>query len=664
MPPIGVGLKVEVFAYENDYQQATLRVLTAPYRFEATEFAALKPSVNLAGLASFFDSGIVLDGAHVSRGDGLILYGRASRPQTLRGYPLSLSDLAVVYRAVFHAGDNEAFVSLDPHVDPTKVTVNFGGLLEDTRVGSVVLESDKRFKTITCGLDPNTYEDVRADAKTISGFMTGAERDIRFDPNKRVGEWVGTRFWYYPDSIKVESDLRYEYAFIANPHFAADAERSREDYQSPEEFEKKKRAQLSPSIRDSIAHLNDNYDSYADVYHELKELSTVARLMGVCVWLQKAGCDWLDLDSLLAVDVPSCATERERTQLIAATVAARTLKGISGADGESVTARVSYLSPVLEVRVMDFFGSVTNLAKYLCSVHNQSSDDWVRYRDAARDVWNERGKDSVKSLVKTKSDLQCLASFAGIGIKAPVPPEVASIESKIESAQAETTLYEVKIDALKRTMSRADGYGYDALVDRHNELVEKYERARQEHNELVERYNGLDLEYPIITEIGGGVSMEPSHFTISTSPSREYDTFRRNAENARPAGLEAPYDGALIRSSGKAEPYVSSYSISADRWRADVDEPFRRHVSTGDEQYWFKRTDADKSWQDVMHTRDGTIQERVVQQSAGTITIARTEQGKEVPRVIVGRRVGTDRIEFTVSTRTDVRVPRQAPDWW
>ncbi|MGO8944021.1 MAG: hypothetical protein ACLQJ7_10150 [Syntrophobacteraceae bacterium] len=98
----------------------------------------------------------------------------------------------------------------------------------------------------------------------------------------------------------------------------ADAERSQDDFASPEEFEKKKSATLSPSIRRNIDHLNLNYSQYANAFSELKELTTVARVMGISSWLRKASPGWLDLDTLLSVELPPLATPREKTQLVSA----------------------------------------------------------------------------------------------------------------------------------------------------------------------------------------------------------------------------------------------------------------------------------------------------------------------------------------------------------
>ena len=73
-----------------------------------------------------------------------MLFANPDQRDTLAGEPVSLADLAVAYRAVFHAGDNDAFISLDPNADPALASVNFGGHLEDTRIGAAILAADRR----------------------------------------------------------------------------------------------------------------------------------------------------------------------------------------------------------------------------------------------------------------------------------------------------------------------------------------------------------------------------------------------------------------------------------------------------------------------------------------------------------------------------------------
>jgi hypothetical protein len=329
--------------------------------------------------------------------------------------------LAVAYRAVFHAGDNEAFISLDPNKDPTKATVNFGGFLENTRLGSVVLEADKRFKTITSGLDPNSSRDLRNYTRNhVPSFLSVAERDLLSGEQSANGQWIVTRFWYYPDAIGVDSDLNWEYAVITNPRFTADAERGREDFASPEEFERKKRNTLSPSIRENIDDLNRNYTQYAQAFPEIAELVTVARLLGLCSWLFKAQPGWLDCDELLSVELPPCKTDVERTQLIAATFFSHPKSEMPDRHRIAAESMVVFLSPILEQTVKEVFQSAANIVKYLSSDIDPSTADRAKIDSEAARLFSQYQNRKVRDMLHTKRDVELLAAYAAR--KVDVPP--------------------------------------------------------------------------------------------------------------------------------------------------------------------------------------------------------------------------------------------------
>ena len=112
-------LNVEVYSFENDYRTLELKLNPVPALLSGSYFGtpAGKVPLDLAGLAGFFAQGGQLEGARISGGTGLQLYARAAALPTLAGKKAQLSDLAVAYRAVFHAGNNKAFISLDPHKD-------------------------------------------------------------------------------------------------------------------------------------------------------------------------------------------------------------------------------------------------------------------------------------------------------------------------------------------------------------------------------------------------------------------------------------------------------------------------------------------------------------------------------------------------------------------
>ena len=211
----GTPLQVEVFSYRNDFAAAELRLNPVPYRFRARSFPPQGQQLDLDELEAFFRQGGQLEGAELAPGGGLVLYASQAQQQSLGGQAVSLADLAVAYRAVFHAGDAEAFVSLDRNADPTLATVNFGGLLEDTRIGKAVLAADVRFKTICSGLDPVTYADIREKTRrAVPSFMSNSERHFLANPTADLGQWVTARYWYYPDSCGVETDEEDRFAAI------------------------------------------------------------------------------------------------------------------------------------------------------------------------------------------------------------------------------------------------------------------------------------------------------------------------------------------------------------------------------------------------------------------------------------------------------------------
>ena len=222
----GAPLQVDVYSYRNDYAAAELRLNPVPYRFRARAFPPRGRPLDLDELEAFFRQGGQLEGAELEPGGGMVLYASQAQQQSLGGDAVSLADLAVAYRAVAHAGDDEAFVSLDRNADPTQATVNFGGLLEDTRIGRAVLAADVRFKTVCTGLDPFTHADIREKTRrAVPGFMSNSERHFLTSPNADLAQWVVARYWYYPDSLGVESDEGDRLAAITGTRLTADVER-------------------------------------------------------------------------------------------------------------------------------------------------------------------------------------------------------------------------------------------------------------------------------------------------------------------------------------------------------------------------------------------------------------------------------------------------------
>ena len=655
---IGNGdLNVDVFAYHNEYASSELKLNTKPYSFRANTFDPRKVILDLDALVAFFAEGPELQGAALKKNQGLILYGSEGPKQTLSGKPVELSDLAVAYRAVFHAGDNEAFISLDPNKDPTKATVNFGGFLENTRLGSVVLEADKRFKTITCGLDPNSFGDLRSYTRRhVPSFLSGAERDLLSGDQPVKGQWIGTRFWYYPDAIGVDSDLSWEYAVLTNPRFTADAERSREDFASPQEFERKKREMLSPSIRESIDDVNRNYGQYAQAFSEISELTTVARLMGLCSWLFKAQPTWLDLDNLLAVEVPPCKTEVKRTKLIAATFFAHPKAEVRDRHRIAAKAKVVFLSPILEQTVTEYFRSPTNIAKYLSGdlVPATVDRDRLVVSEATR-LFRQYQNGKVRDMLRSKRDVELLATYAARKVDVPPPTIVEKLNAEITADKNTLSNLQSLIKKMKSRINIATSSdNYNALVDRHNELIGQYELVRTRLNTAVDRYNALDIQVPHVVEIGGGINLEPSKFAI-----------RQNASSPHLVEFKSRISKVGVRWTdiGDAKRWIRSDRTNGPSLITPRGK-FNDQIAVADRIKRWVTTDArDGSWKAAVRLDAGRAHERIYDGPKGALQVAEFTAG-QLQSLIVAQKDAKGRIVFRRGEHRNVLPPQYPPVWY
>lgn len=466
LPSNGEPLKVRTYAYQNDYAACELKLCLEPYVVEAKGFPAPpgKTPLDLDSLSEFFGRGYELSGGSVDANNRLTLVGKKGIKQTLASSPIELADLAVAYRAVFHAGDNQAFISLDPHRDPTRVNVNFGGYLEDTRIGAVVLEADKRFKTITSGLDPTSFVDLRNEIRAhVPGFASSSERDLA-EPGSGQTGWQGTRFWYYPDSVEIEASLDYRQGAIAKAQFTADAERSRDDFGSSVEFDKAKKSKLSPAIQMNINDLNQNYAQYAEFFPELRELSVVARLMGLCIWMQKANLNQLDLDQLLTVELPVAPTPREKRQLISAALIS--IQEHTDIQLTDVAARavVRYLTPLLDKTVNEVFIKDDSLADFLAEASGNNKAQGSLYLGEAKSFRALHGSETVSKIVTSKEAVQAFASAAANTMGVPDAPGTTALHDAITSKKASLASLKARLQAVEATMNSGGGDVYNSYV--------------------------------------------------------------------------------------------------------------------------------------------------------------------------------------------------------
>jgi len=202
-------------------------------------------------------------------------------------------------------------------------------------------------------------------------FPTSELSLLRFNENSS-GKWTKTRLWFYPESIRIDTDPTGQYARIINPQFTADAERGRDDFSSPQEFELKKKALLAQVSAKVFRTLNQHYQEYASAFPELRELLTVGRLMGICSWLKKVNPGWLDLDGLLAVELPAFPDTPFQTQQLVITTK------------ENNSVSFHYLSPIFKQPVQEYFQTSQQFSNYLCYKYDTPEEQSARYQKRGR----------------------------------------------------------------------------------------------------------------------------------------------------------------------------------------------------------------------------------------------------------------------------------------
>ncbi len=310
-------IDVEVHAYLHFPERTAFRLGLEPYRVrvESTASGGARPPLDLAAWQAFLDSSLELEGGLLEPSGTLRLLGSPASPApSLVGRPVSLADFAVAYRAVFHGGRADSYMSLDRGDAPQVSSVNFGGRLQDTALGLVSLRSDIRFKTFSLGIDVTEGKDAReALRRALPSFRTHLER-FASDPRSQGLTSQQTRLWFYPDDVNVSLSAEGDILVIRRARMTAASERLQESAPAGAAAEE------LPWTRETIAAINREYGALSQVLPELRDLDRVARLLTLFTWLRQAGAEGRllpDLDALLDLELPSLPTPRRFPQLLA-----------------------------------------------------------------------------------------------------------------------------------------------------------------------------------------------------------------------------------------------------------------------------------------------------------------------------------------------------------
>jgi hypothetical protein len=551
----GAALQVEVFAYRNDYAAAELHLNPLPLRLRATAFPPRGQPLDLEALQAFFRQGGQLEGAELAPGEGLVLYASRAQQQRLGAEAVALADLAVAYRAVFHAGAVEAFVSLDKNADPTLATVNFGGLLEDTRLGKAVLAADLRFKTVCSGLDPVSFADIRETTRrAVPSFMSNSERNFLAGAPAEISQWLTARYWYYPDSCGVEADEEDQLAAITKTQLTADVERVDVGAGAAS----KGRPALPAAFRENITDLNRNYAGYAALFPEFRDLSSAARLMALAAWFGRVRPAWLDLDGLLAVTLPPESTPRTRPQLLSAEILQFPAAGTPDRDYVLRNTQVRHLTPELEKSVAEYFGEPRHLAAFLAFKAGKDPSHIDEFTAEADRLFPTLREKPVRDLVRTTGDLHAfLRSFAArlIGERSSARPAVTAADR-------------ARLEALLAELAALPSGAAEAGIE------EQRARLDQQIREVIDRYHEQGSPPPptvVITQYIGGVSLSPRLFSVKKSKSGSSPALERLRVASRAAG--AATDGSGWIRSGAARRSARPAAAQAPRPAGGITRP-------------------------------------------------------------------------------------------
>jgi len=540
---------LEVYAFENSYASLELRLNTIPvtYSVPALDLAEKHRSIDLSSIEDLLKENVTLEAVELDTHGDLCFYGKKADEQTLAGHPVALSDIAVVYRSIFHYGFNAPYISLDKNEDNRYAKVNFGGHLENTRVGHVVLEADKLFKMLSTGMDPNTFGDIRSSiGESVPGFMTEDERSLMEE--KSEGHSL-IRYWFYPDSIGTVTDGSL--GVVLTHQFLADVERMDE------------KTNVSPATRKTIGHLNEHFVDYENAETTYKELSTVGRIMALVNWMKGMNiADRVELDDFLSVTLPSSLTPPRTKKMLAVSAMTSSEQMAHTFQNVREFTKVAYLS-----RLLDEYQSST------------TDDEFLK-----------------------------IASHSIPGIAESAPPEyrrlkstVESYEHDIDARKSEISDLDADIERTRLTLDRSNEdeiNSYNAMVARYNGLLETQKGYIEAYNSAVEDLNGWKIGTAHIVSIGGGIDLSPKEFKLIT---RDIASPRilevRNLERTMQVIGKIAKSGEWIRSEAK-DGVAATNLLPRHQWTVSK-------TTNGHASYSYRPVGTDGAFMDVsFHLKD------------------------------------------------------------
>lgn len=207
---------------------------------------------------------------------------------------LNPDDIAVLIRGIFQSRDYSIWLTIDPPASSVyqKIygEVKYGGLIQNTHIGSVLFESDRIMKCLSVGFDNRTAEPLELGNWSKSEFDFLAQ--ISVEQSVVQGqEWH--RFWFTTEEAIVEIDHKEKTVRLKGPVLVVKTERMQMVNGKLQSSFKPVKNTSSQMWTD---HFNANFQKYAEIYPVLKELEAVARWSVLLMALRETGVVITDLD--------------------------------------------------------------------------------------------------------------------------------------------------------------------------------------------------------------------------------------------------------------------------------------------------------------------------------------------------------------------------------
>lgn len=239
--------------------------------------------ISLDVVAQLLADDRVFTGAGYDRGTGQVVL--FSESGTVDLPPIDKDDLAVAIRSVFELGETPGVsIGTDGTDAEGNFLVRYDGGTVSTKFGQVMFEADLVLKMLTLGTDNDPSDVFSFTPPAIPGYQSMMARYLA--GQHEVSGTGSNRIWFVPKEVILtpnEDGTAFVFDSVAIDVLT----------------ESKMEGEVisNPFHEDFANHIRDNWEEYAEVYPQLKQIERLARIVGVVKWLKDSGMP-LDLGYL------------------------------------------------------------------------------------------------------------------------------------------------------------------------------------------------------------------------------------------------------------------------------------------------------------------------------------------------------------------------------